>query len=81
MHLSALGNLLWKLRVKHMIKDDVLMLCQFFYPEHISSATLPFDTACALARAGLKVGALCGYPKEYTDRKTCPYQKQRKGLT
>jgi len=47
------------------IKKDVLFLCQFFYPEYVSSATLPFDTAKALAKEGLSVGALCGYPKEY----------------
>lgn len=46
-------------------KKDVLFLCQFFYPEYISSATLPFDTAVALTKAGFSVGALCGYPKEY----------------
>jgi glycosyltransferase involved in cell wall biosynthesis len=46
-------------------KKDVLFLCQFFYPEYVSSATLPFDTAVALTKAGFSVGALCGYPKEY----------------
>ena len=46
-------------------KKDVLFLCQFFYPEYVSSATLPFDTAVALSKAGFSVGALCGYPKEY----------------
>lgn len=47
------------------MKKDILFLCQYFYPEYISSATLPFDTAKSLATAGYKVGALCGYPKEY----------------
>jgi len=46
-------------------KKDVLFLCQYFYPEYVSSATLPFDTALSLSREGLSVGALCGYPKEY----------------
>ena len=27
-------------------KKDILFLCQYFYPEYVSSATLPFDTAC-----------------------------------
>ena len=44
---------------------DILFLCQYFYPEYISSATLPFDTALALTKAGFSVDALCGYPKEY----------------
>jgi glycosyltransferase involved in cell wall biosynthesis len=48
-----------------MKKKDILFLCQFFYPEYVSSATLPFDTAIALSKSGLSVGALCGYPKEY----------------
>lgn len=47
-------------------KKDVLFLCQFFYPEYVSSATLPYDTALSLAKNGLRVGALCGYPKEYS---------------
>lgn len=49
---------------------DVLFLCQFFYPEYISSAQLPFDTAKALAKAGYSVNALCGFPKEYSDQKS-----------
>lgn len=48
-------------------KKDVLFLCQFFYPEYISSATLPYDTAKALVKAGFNVGVLCGYPKEYNN--------------
>lgn len=40
-------------------------MCQFFYPEFVSSATLPYDTAVKLTESGMKVGALCGYPKEY----------------
>lgn len=48
-------------------KKDILFLCQFFYPEYISSATLPFDTAKALNQAGFSIGVLCGYPKEYND--------------
>lgn len=47
-------------------KKDILFLCQYFYPEYVSSATLPLDTAVALSNAGFTVGALCGYPKEYS---------------
>jgi len=46
-------------------KRDVLFLCQYFYPEYVSSATLPYDTAKALIKAGFSVSALCGYPNEY----------------
>lgn len=47
------------------MKRDVFFLCQFFYPEYNSSATLPFDTARYLAQSGYSVDALCGYPREY----------------
>lgn len=53
-------------------KKDVLFLCQFFYPEYISTSTLPYDTAEALSRAGFSVDALCGYPKEYTTKSRLP---------
>lgn len=48
-----------------MQKKDVLFLCQFFYPEYISSAQLPYETVLDLRDAGFSVGVLCGYPKEY----------------
>lgn len=50
-----------------MEKRDILFLGQFFYPDHNSSATLPFDTARYLASQGYTVDALVGYPKEYSD--------------
>ena len=53
-------------------KKDILFLCQFFYPEYNSSATLPFDTAKYLATHGFSVGSLCGYPKEYNNEKKVP---------
>lgn len=54
------------------VKKDILFLCQFFYPEYNSSATLPFDTARYLASHGFSVDALCGYPKEYSKEKNVP---------
>ena len=56
-------------------KRDILFLCQFFYPEYVSSATLPYDTALALTKAGYKVGALCGYPREYAKEKNFPLKE------
>jgi glycosyltransferase involved in cell wall biosynthesis len=53
-------------------KGDVLFLCQYFYPEYNSSALLPWDTAVYLAKSGIKVGALCGYPKEYVVDENVP---------
>lgn len=53
-------------------KRDILFLCQYFYPEYVSSATLPYDTAKALASDGFTVSALCGYPIEYSRTKEVP---------
>ena len=61
-------------------KRDILFLCQFFYPEYISSATLPFDTAVALRRAGYSVDALCGYPFEYAADKHVPLTEEVEGI-
>lgn len=55
-----------------MKKKDILFLCQFFYPEYVSSATLPYDTAVALKNAGFLVDALCGYPREYAQGENLP---------
>ena len=49
-----------------MSKRDILFLCQFFYPEYITSALLPFQTAQHLSNEGYKVSVLTGFPKEYT---------------
>ena len=51
---------------------DVVFLCQYFYPEFLSSARLPFDIAKNLVENGYSVGALCGYPKEYSYQYECP---------
>ncbi|MGL4362379.1 MAG: glycosyltransferase family 4 protein [Cellulosilyticaceae bacterium] len=48
-----------------MKKKDVLILCQFFYPEYVSSATLPFEMARGFVKEGMEVDVICGYPKEY----------------
>lgn len=56
-------------------KKDILFLCQFFYPEYVSSATLPTDTAIALSKAGFSVSALCGYPKEYNLEEEVPMKE------
>ena len=61
-------------------KKDILFLCQFFYPEYVSSATLPYDTALALKRAGFSVDALCGYPREYSDGRHVPARETVDGI-
>ena len=61
-------------------KKDILFLCQFFHPEYISSAQLPFDTAKALQKSGLSVDVLCGYPKEYYNGPQVPKQETLSGV-
>lgn len=60
---------------------DVLFLCQFFYPEYNSSATLPFDTAGYLAQSGYSVGAMCGYPREYNADGHVPDRETKDGVS
>lgn len=47
------------------IQNNVGILCQYFYPEHVSSATLITELALGLKKRGLDVGVVCGYPQEY----------------
>jgi len=61
-------------------KKDTLFLCQFFYPEYISSAQLPYDTVRALQDAGFTVDVLCGYPHEYLDGKDIPVREEIDGV-
>jgi glycosyltransferase involved in cell wall biosynthesis len=61
-------------------KKDILFLCQYFYPEYVSSATLPFDTAVALSKEGFTVGALSGYPQEYTHTKELPLRETHENI-
>ena len=62
------------------MKKDIMFLCQFFYPETVSSATLPFDTALSLCKSGFSVGALCGYPKEYASEKNVALKELVEGI-
>ena len=59
---------------------DILFLCQFFHPEYISSAQLPFDTVKALQADGFSVDVLCGYPHEYLDGKDIPVKEEIDGI-
>lgn len=65
-----------------MMKDkkDVLFLCQYFYPEYVSSATLPYQTARVLVSAGFDVGVLCGYPKEYSNVQNVSFVEVHDGI-
>lgn len=61
-------------------KKDVLFLCQYFYPEYVSSATLPYDTAKALVKSGFSVSVLCGYPNEYNKSAGIPGKEIHEGI-
>lgn len=61
-------------------KKDIVFLCQFFHPEYISSAQLPFDTAKRLQKAGFSVDVVCGYPKEYYSGPPVPKEETLEGL-
>ena len=62
-------------------KMDVLFLCLNFYPEYVSSATLPFETARALVQAGISVTALCGYPREFNNAGGVPLEEVKDGIS
>ena len=61
-------------------KRDILFLCQFFYPEYISSAQLPYETVLALKNAGFSVDVLCGYPREYSEGGDIPRKETVNGI-
>lgn len=63
-----------------MKKYDVLLLCQYFYPEYHSTAVLPYELAEDLSVKGLRVGAISGYPKEYTKVESVAKKETVKGI-
>lgn len=63
-----------------MKKKDVLILCQFFYPEYVSSATLPFEMAKSFVKEGIEVDVICGYPKEYALDEQVPKKEIVEGI-
>ncbi|WEG73793.1 glycosyltransferase family 4 protein [Vagococcus intermedius] len=62
------------------MKKDVLFLCQYFYPEYISSATLPRDVALSLKKSGMSVDVLTGFPYEYNDGEKVEKKESYKGI-
>ena len=66
--------------MKNNKSKDVVFLCQYFYPEYITSARLPFDIANSLVYSSYQVGALCGYPKEYFYHYDCPRNEVVNGI-
>lgn len=62
------------------MKKNVLLLCQYFYPEHVSSAILPAQLAEDLAESGHDVSVICGWPQEYHDGNSVPKRETYKGI-
>ena len=63
-----------------MKNKNILFLCQYFYPEKISSGVLPFELATSLSKEGYNVNALVGYPKEYSDKNKVELNETIKGV-
>ena len=47
------------------VKKNIGILCQYFYPEYVSTATLITELALGLKQKGLEIGVVCGYPQEF----------------
>ncbi len=45
-----------------MSEKKILILCQYFYPEYVSSATLPTQLAEDLIANHINVDVMCGWP-------------------
>lgn len=43
----------------------ITILCQYFYPENVTAASLPYEMAQELVRNGYDVRVITGMPKEY----------------
>lgn len=63
-----------------MKKKKILILCQYFYPEYVSSATLPTQMAEDLVEKGMKIDVICGWPYEYSKERKVQKQVNYKGI-
>lgn len=62
-------------------QKDILVLCQFYYPEYVSSATLPYEMSADLVKKGFSLDVLCGYPKEYSEQQRIPQKEIINGIS
>ncbi|MFS0821470.1 glycosyltransferase family 4 protein [Bacillus sp. 1P02SD] len=62
------------------MSNDVLILCQYYFPEYVSSALLPTQLAEELNKNNIKVDVLCGQPKEYFHGENVPYNEVINGV-
>jgi glycosyltransferase involved in cell wall biosynthesis len=62
------------------MEKDVLLLCQYFYPEYVSSAILPAQLGENLVKNGYHVSVICGWPYEYHDGDLIPKNEIYQGI-
>lgn len=60
---------------------NVLIVCQFFYPELISTGQTVTEMAEELTRQGIKVHVLCGYPTLQDTRSEVPPYSDYNGIS
>ncbi|MEB8262736.1 glycosyltransferase family 4 protein [Mammaliicoccus sciuri] len=63
-----------------MKNKNILILCQYFYPEYVSSATLPTQMAEDLVKMGINVDVMCGWPNEYSKSKKISKKEKYNGI-
>lgn len=61
-------------------KKKILILCQYFYPEYVSSATLPTQMAEDLMKKGLDIDVMCGWPYEYSKQRRVKKRESYYGI-
>ncbi|MCK1236514.1 hypothetical protein MX003_02075 [Streptococcus uberis] len=62
-------------------RKDVVILCQYFYPEKITSALLPYMTAEKLVDNSFSVDVICGIPSNYLNNKvSVPKNEEVRGI-
>lgn len=62
------------------MKNRLMFVCQYFYPEKISSGVLPYEMASKMAEKNFEVYALVGYPKEYSNSEKVPMEEDINGI-
>ncbi|MCQ1417734.1 type 8 capsular polysaccharide synthesis protein Cap8L [Staphylococcus aureus] len=63
-----------------MSEKKILILCQYFYPEYVSSATLPTQLAEDLIANHINVDVMCGWPYEYSNHKQVSKTEMHRGI-
>lgn len=62
------------------MKKKILFVCQFFFPEQLSSAILPYELACKLSESGYDVNVLAGYPNDQLNINQIPFKEAMEGI-